>query len=285
MGAVSSMALQDAAHSWLTVQTAVKCLALGSSFAQHLSPLQSVRAMLRQGSVGEKDPGPYVALAYNCAHWCGYGLFACLVTGDHGKLVLVYGNCIGACLGAYYTYAFRASCDSCTSLARLHLYLRIVGLILCLEILATFVQPAEHAVKLLGSVSSSLSIFVCMSPLLTVRTVLRTRSVASMPADLAVASLVQALVWVTCGSVLGDGFVVFTNSANALVGLVNLSIILRFHPSLTWLWQGLPGKLPAEHPQGQDDLGEKLLFGGREMEILAGATHERNSEQPSTPSV
>ena len=44
------------------------------------------------------------------AQWCFYGLFAFSYTGNHGFLVVVYANCVGALMGCYYTYSFQENC-------------------------------------------------------------------------------------------------------------------------------------------------------------------------------
>eukprot|EP00928_Gymnodinium_smaydae_P054235 TRINITY_DN38047_c0_g1_i1.p1 TRINITY_DN38047_c0_g1~~TRINITY_DN38047_c0_g1_i1.p1 ORF type:complete len:276 (-),score=59.47 TRINITY_DN38047_c0_g1_i1:100-927(-) len=257
----------------LDATLAVKSVALASSLAMHASPLPSVRAMLRKKSVGDKDPGPFVALAFNCAHWCGYGVFAFRATGDNGKLVLVYGNWLGAALGVYYTHAYALVCDSPARSDRLRFYLRIVALLLCLEALATQTLSGQHATKLLGGMSTALSVSVCLSPLLTVREVFRTKSVASMPAALVCASLACALAWLICGIVLQDGFVLMTNAVNAAVGLVSLSLLLRFHPAMRALRQRWP--LTSKAADADYDLDVDLLDTSRgDTQLCELVSHE-----------
>jgi len=212
-----------------------------------------------------------------------YGLYGFVCTGDAACLLLVYANILGATLGVYYTSVYRRSCDSEKGRRRLTVYLRAVCMVACAETLAVKLLPAR-ALSLLGCVSTLSSVSVCLAPLLTVRNVLKTRSVVTMPADLALASLLAAALWVCCGALLADGFVVVTNLVNLGVSLVSLSFIVRFHAATRWLWEAQAAKVGAAHADDiveadSEDLARQLLGPGLELQDM-GAGMELGSLEP-----
>jgi len=255
----------QAAHS--TLRGCIKGLAMGSSYMQHLAPMISVLPMLRRRSVFGRDPGPFVALAFNCSHWCLYGLFGFVYTGDWQRLIMVYSNILGSLLGIFYTIVYRINCDSSAGRARWYFYLRLAALIAGVEAFVLLTWPARSVLVMLGCMSTSLSISVAVSPLLTLRTVLQTRSSASMPADLVIASLVSNLLWLACGAIVADGFLVVSSIVNICAGLVSLSFVVRFHPSTGWLF----GEYAEKELEGPD--GESLA-----RSFLRAAAPEEENE-------
>jgi len=230
----------QAAHS--TLRGCIKGLAMGSSYMQHLAPMISVLPMLRRRSVFGRDPGPFVALAFNCSHWCLYGLFGFVYTGDWQRLIMVYSNILGSLLGIFYTIVYRINCDSSAGRARWYFYLRLAALIAGVEAFVLLTWPAR-------------------------RTVLQTRSSASMPADLVIASLVSNLLWLACGAIVADGFLVVSSIVNICAGLVSLSFVVRFHPSTGWLF----GEYAEKELEGPD--GESLA-----RSFLRAAAPEEENE-------
>merc|ERR1740130_2379071 len=90
----------------------IKALCMMSNILFQASPLPAAKLFMEQGDTGDTDSAPFISIAYGSSQWCFYGLFAFIVTGKSGFLVLVYSNIVGAILGLYYVYSFNKNCSN-----------------------------------------------------------------------------------------------------------------------------------------------------------------------------
>ena len=64
--------------------------------------------MIQQKATAKNSSAHYnTYTAGTGTQWCFYGFFAYIYTGNHGFLVVVYANIIGALMGYYYAYIFQ----------------------------------------------------------------------------------------------------------------------------------------------------------------------------------
>jgi len=220
----------------LAVPVALKLIlpgvAIGSSIFQAFSPLQSVLRMTREKSVGEQESLPFVSLAFSCAHWCLYGLLSWILAGDASLLVLLYANVFGTFLGIFYATVFQRTCKDNMKLGKLNASWKTVAAILASEIaIALLLNSKAAALSLFGWTSTILSVCLAVAPLAALPTILRTRSVTSMPKDLILATLLASTAWLLTGLTIGDSFVVATNAVNTAISCLNVTIMVMFsHP-------------------------------------------------------
>jgi hypothetical protein len=80
----------------LTIGFLLKGACIMSNICGQFAPLPEIITVENAKTTGKKDALPYVAIACTGAQWCFYGFFAYLYTGNHGFLVVVYANIIGA---------------------------------------------------------------------------------------------------------------------------------------------------------------------------------------------
>lgn len=251
------------------VANTIKSAAVASNIFVQLAPWRSVRSMAKRGSVGSVDPGTYVSLTACGLHWTTYGFLCFLITAEPGTLVIMYANAGGAIMGAYYIRVFKAICDNDSCLHRLRVYLIVFATLVFCEACAAWFRTPEQVRHIVGLVSTGMSICLAASPLLTLGTVLRTRSVGSMPADLVLVCCCSALLWTIVGLELDDHFVVVTNFSALCFALVSLSVLVRFHP-VTSRMASCCFNLGDD---GNPDI-RKLLVEPREMEDVGTAGYE-----------
>jgi len=199
-------------HIWsllagITFAMVVKGLCVASNVLVQVSPFPQVMRWQCRDCTGEADPAPFVSIAFGGSQWCFYGLFAWLVTGRSGFLILVQSNLLGAMLGTYYSFSFYHHCRSEESLRSMQKYLSAVSALVLLQMCGICVLPAERALFLTGLVSSFCSFVGATSVLVTIPQVLKSKDSRSIPGPFAFANLCSCIVWSLCGWLLHDPMV------------------------------------------------------------------------------
>lgn len=212
----------------LTFAAVVKGLCIIGNVLVQISPFPQVSRWESRKCTGEADAAPYVSIAFGGCQWCFYGMFAWLVTGRSGFLILVQSNCLGALLGTHYVRTFYCNCRNEAALVSLQKYLSAVTSLALLQVCAIGVLPAERALFLTGLVSSFCSFIGATSVLVTVPVVMRTKDSRSIPGPYAIANLSSALVWSLCGYLLEDPLVTVPNLFSAFCSAVSLGLKVYF---------------------------------------------------------
>lgn len=212
---------------YLSFAVLIKAACMMSNVVFQVSPFPIVKRWSEKQDTGEADGAPFVAIAFGGWQWCFYGIFAYLVTGKSGFLVLVYSNLLGGLLGIYYVMTFQANCTRAGVLSGMSMYYRIVSTLVVLQIGAMAVFPRERALFFSGLISSTCSVATSLSALITLPTVIRTKCAASIPLPLCMASGVSNCLWITCGIILWDPWITFPNILG--VGGSMVSIALCFY--------------------------------------------------------
>jgi len=190
-----------------------------------VSPLPLVKQFQAKHDTGEADAAPFVAIAFGGCQWCFYGIFAYLVTGKSGFLILVYSNVLGALLGIYYVQAFQANCTRLGQISGMSMYFRIVSVLVLLQIGGMAALPREKALFFSGLISSTCSVATSLSALITLPIVVKQKNASSIPLPLSLASGVSAVLWITCGVILWDPWITFPNIIGLVCSVVSISLV------------------------------------------------------------
>eukprot|EP00913_Durusdinium_trenchii_P034656 g32420.t1 len=126
------------------------------------------------------------------------------MTGKNGFLVLVYANITGAVLGVYYVWGFQNNCRDQKALQQLQFYCRAAALMVVLQFLAIASLSCSSALFFSGLMSSLSSIIGACSLCSTLPKVIRTQSSASINLELLVVGIFSSVLWVSCGVMLWD---------------------------------------------------------------------------------
>lgn len=196
---------------YLSFAVFIKAACMMSNVVFQVSPLPMVKLFKEKHDTGEADAAPFVAIAFGGLQWCFYGVFAYIVTGKSGFLVLVYSNILGGLLGIYYVVTFQSCSSKLSQISRLSMYYRIVSALILLQVGAMAVLPRERALFFSGLISSTCSVATSLSGLITLPTVIKRKCAASIPLPLCVASGVSGCLWITCGVILWDPWITFPN--------------------------------------------------------------------------
>ncbi|CAD7941846.1 unnamed protein product [Amoebophrya sp. A120] len=219
---------------FLTFGCMIKGLSIASSLCTQFAPLPEVSQIKTQKLTGSKESLSYVAIACTGLQWCLYGVSAYWYTGNHGFLIVVYANVVGACMGCYYSLTFFRFVDRTSkTFRRMQTYVLIAACVFLFQFLNFAIRPVEQYLLLSGCVSATLSVIVTLSPLATLPTVLETRSVDSMPVELSVVNFVSSWLWLATGLLLQDWWILIPNLVGILVGFLTCYLIFGYAASST----------------------------------------------------
>jgi len=206
----------------------IKALCMTSNVIFQMSPIPQMTQFVKCGDTGEADAAPFISILYGGCQWCFYGLFAFLVTKKSGFLVLVYSNVLGAVLGFYYVWGFQHNCRNKHALRRLNWYMRAVGIAALLQVLAMLALPQHQALFLCGLASCVCSVVVACSLLATLPKILETKCSASINLPLVMVGMASTMLWLVCGLMLWDAWIILPNVFCLLVNCVAISLMIVF---------------------------------------------------------
>lgn len=197
----------------LTLSTGfiVKTMCMMCNIFYQASPLPLITEYRFKGDTGDADLAPFIATAYGGWQWCFYGLFAYVVTGKSGFLVLVYSNVVGATLGLYYVYSFNLNCFDKNMIEKRTMYYYVLITIVAVQFVAIMSLEPVRALFFCGLISSAWSTIASASLVATVPKVFETRSSKSLPLPLLVMGTISAILWIICGAMLWDPWITFPN--------------------------------------------------------------------------
>ena len=207
------------------LEFALKIAATAFNVLLQLSPLRLIMEIRIHKSVSTISPFPLIALTACGYQWSFYGFFAYTETANVGFLMLIYANILGLVLGLYYMLSFHYYAESGD---RSSIYFQSVGLIslfVCEYIYCYTAQAVNSSLYFAGLLSAAISILVSFSPMVSLPDALRKHSIASVPVDMCVASLVSSVLWLFCGMLLGDPWVLIPNFIGVVFGIVQMVAI------------------------------------------------------------
>lgn len=214
----------------LTFTIVVKTLCMLSNILFQASPLPQIKAFHDNHDTGDVDSAPFVSIAYGSSQWCFYGMFAYLVTGKTGFLVLVYSNVVGACLGIMYVFTFYRNCRNEKVQGKSNFYFQVLGSVIIFQIACMSLLPSVRALFISGLISSAWSIVGSLSLLTTAPNVIKTKCSKSLPLPLLVCAFMSAVIWIVCGVMLHDPWITVPNVASFFACGFALGLVWMYPP-------------------------------------------------------
>jgi solute carrier family 50 protein (sugar transporter) len=212
-----------------TVLVVLNVVTTVSSVLLLVSPWREYRRMITAKSTGSQSLLPLIMLFSNCFLWTIYGflidsIFPVMVVNGFGCFTCTFFSAI------FYRYT--------TGRTMLNKIFAVVGVFLLGMLAYTILgirgvthQRDSQVQKVLGFVAVAVNIAVYAAPLDTIKTVLATRSAASMPASLCIMNVINGSLWVTFGAVIGDMFMLTPNVIGVALSAVQVALIIKFRPN------------------------------------------------------
>ena len=194
-----------------------------ASIGLFLSPIPTIRQILKTGTVGDLPLLPYTSMVTSCFVWIIYGL----IKGEP----LIYGtNLIEFTLSVYYFVEFTnyAPPHSPTFPGPVQRHIQFtVGTCGLALFVALF---SSHRVALLGDLTVLLTILTLASPLAAVQAVLESQSSESIPWPFTLAALINCVLWTVVGVMeMHDAYVYFPEILGFLSCSLQVALKLKYH--------------------------------------------------------
>jgi solute carrier family 50 protein (sugar transporter) len=184
------------------------------------APIPTIRQVTQ-----DKDSGSLPLLPYTCT------IASCFVWSMYGVLVkeesIWATNAIGVVTGLFYFIQFArfAPKQSSTLPGSISQHIQGILAIMLLTCAAAIALPP----KAVGMMGVMLTIALFSSPLAALKTVLQTKSAASIPLPFTLASIANCFLWSVVGLFsMKDFNVVFPNSLGLLSGLVQVFLKILY---------------------------------------------------------
>ncbi|EGZ23413.1 hypothetical protein PHYSODRAFT_284732 [Phytophthora sojae] len=208
--------------------TIIQVLASLCSVAMILSSVPAMYSIHKLEDVGEVALFPLVGLWINCHVLMLYGL----ATADYFPLFATYlfGDIMSV---LYISVYFRWTKQRSYALKAIGISFLIVVLTAAYTILGmTGVtgQSSDQVGNVTGYMMAIGSVLLYISPFETIKTVLKTRSGASIPFGMCLAGATSNILWMLNGLLTSDIFIFLLGTVCAVLGLVQVVLYLIYRP-------------------------------------------------------
>lgn len=105
------------------------------------------------------------------------------------------------------------------------------GALCAFQCIVLWDMHAETSLLITGCVAAVLSVLVSASPMFDLHNVIRSRSARCWPQDLIFASFFSGLLWISCGVMLNDLWILVPNIVGFFMGAIQLGIIYKYSDS------------------------------------------------------
>lgn len=210
-----------------TALAVINVVATMVSVGLYLSPLADFVGIYRRKATGEVAILPVVVLFANSVMWTAYGaldgsIFPVCVVNAFGVVTTVSFSLI------FYAFAARPRRGVLKLYVTAMLLLCVPILYIILSKASAIPQSSDTVVKVMGYASVAVNICMYASPLGTMRKVVRTRSVASLPIWMSVVSLSNGALWTAYAILEGDMFILVPNATGVLLTSAQVVLFLMY---------------------------------------------------------
>lgn len=210
-----------------TVLAVINVVATVTSILLYLSPFPDFRRIYRNKATGEVAILPIVVLFGNSVMWTTYGaldnsIFPVCVVNAFGVLTTSVFSLV------FYSFAAKLRRRVLLLFASALLVLCIPALYIILAKTGAIHQSSDTVVTVMGYGSVVVNIGMYASPLGTMRKVIRTKSVASLPIALSAVSLGNGSLWVAYAILAGDMFILVPNAIGVALTIVQVGLYLKY---------------------------------------------------------
>ncbi|TMW69139.1 hypothetical protein Poli38472_001295 [Pythium oligandrum] len=201
---------------------AVPVVAVGSSIASAVSPWHTVKVIQRAGHTMQYSFAPFFFFFVQSVMNTLYGYTT-------ANPVVKYTAALSVVMGTYYINVY---CRHAPNKARpLRWLVTALTLISMLAMVAMSKSPKESQL-LIGVPGNILALLTSASPLLQIKTILKTRDASCLPLGMAVMNVVAGGIWMLYGMLLQDKLVILPNMFALTMGLIQGALIVSFPSKL-----------------------------------------------------
>lgn len=190
--------------------------------ALFLSSVPAVLSARRTGNLGELNPVPWAFIFANCAAWLHYSY---VIANPYA----FFSNALGALLGLFYTLTAMSYGTPAQRATVEKVCIGFSVVTVVASFFSCFVLKTVEARQILaGYLANIILVTFYGAPLSTLKTVLQTKSAASIYGPLSALNAINGALWTAYGLGVGDIFITLPNAAGFVLGVVQLGFKAAF---------------------------------------------------------
>ncbi|KAE9015931.1 hypothetical protein PF010_g7822 [Phytophthora fragariae] len=206
----------------------LKALATGCTITMFLSSVPAIRHIDKAHDTDDVALFPLVGLWLNCHMAMLYGV----VTANYFPFFSTFalGTLLSmVCLGVYFRWTTARSCAT-KAIGAAFVAVAMCSVYTILGLTGITGQPADKVANVVGYIVTLASLLPYVGPFETIKTVVKTRSGASIPVGMCLAGATANGIWTVYGLIIDDMFVYINGGACMAVGLVQVALYVIFWP-------------------------------------------------------
>ncbi|CAJ0579214.1 unnamed protein product, partial [Mesorhabditis spiculigera] len=193
--------------------------ALASTFAFFACGIQVCYKIRENGHTEGINPAPFLMTLLSCVMMLQYGILR-----DDNVVILC--NLVGAVLeGIYVAYYYYMT--HLKRRIRRYLFIELFA-VLAMEWMVQGMGLPDRGLAVLGVVCMVLNISAIAAPLASVQQVFRTKSAASLPVPICIASFIVSIQWLLYGILVDDPVIKYPNYISTFLSTIQLALIIIY---------------------------------------------------------
>lgn len=234
-----------------SVESAFRAIAACTSLMMILSPTPAVYKIYKTKSIGNTSIVSLVSVFANCHVWTLQGLltnnwfpvFSTFVSGDFISII--------------YVFVFlRYTPDRKQAWRVIALYAAVLSIITTYAVLGglgVFTSLSRNQVNdIMGYLAVCVTLVLYSSPFLKIKDVVKYKTGVFIPIHMVIAGTFNNAMWITYTPMSGLWFLFVTNVCCAVLGVVQLTVYMIYHPSKHPLGYGATLEDLLEKEKGDD---------------------------------
>ncbi|TMW93061.1 bidirectional sugar transporter SWEET6a [Solanum lycopersicum] len=195
------------------------------SFVLFASPMPTFRRIIKNKSVEEFHPYPYLASTMNCLMWIYYGM---PFVHPHSILVVTI-NSVGLFMQLCYISIFFFYTGKRYRLQIVSiLFGEVVGLAAAVAGTMLGLHTYASRTTVVGILATAFGICMYGSPLSIMYKVIKTKSAEFLPKTLSIACFLNGICWAIYALLKFDPYILTGNGVGALLALIQLALIVIY---------------------------------------------------------
>ncbi|KAB2633377.1 bidirectional sugar transporter SWEET5-like [Pyrus ussuriensis x Pyrus communis] len=213
------------------VRTVIGIIGNIISLIMFLSPIPTFYRIVKQKTVSDFKPDPYVVTLLNCALWVFYGM-----PFVHPDSILVVSiNGAGVVIELVYILLFLIfSLGSQRLKIFKALVVEVIFFVIVVLVTMYIFHTTRHRSLVVGIICIIFNILMYLSPLTVMRMVIKTKSVKYMPFYLSLANFFNGVVWLVYSLLKFDANILIPNGLGTISGAVQLILYATFYRTTQW---------------------------------------------------
>lgn len=190
-----------------------------SAVLTQLIPMHTIMTIRSNRSTGSLKALNFVTSAFANFLWALYGVLS-------SNSVIILSNMPGFLLSCFYIAVFHRNCLDTQQKYVLRVFYKFTVFCCLIMTLAYLAVDLELYLKFIGLFGGSIQAFSYITPLLSIKEVMRQRSTSAMPMEISLANFIGSFFTLCYGFIIWDYIVIAPNFIGTTSGMIQVAILV-----------------------------------------------------------